>query len=146
MIIAKLRSNLLPSSDALNTHQMLLHFQNGRLEAEYLIDVARRRKFVLGFIFVFDVVCFLFRFTMKKVYQSGHTSFRKDFVPQALNMGALYCILTAVNRRSRRLGSSAARQEEFILGGIMTLVRRWRIKLVEVFLSPPPLLSSLVPL
>lgn len=52
---------------------------------------------MLGFIFVFDVVCFLLRFCMKVAYKPG-TTFIKDFLPQGLNMAFLYTILVFVNR------------------------------------------------
>lgn len=94
------------------------------VEGEYLADVAKRRWPVLVFVFCFDVGCYLLRLGAKLL--SGHQGLTPvgliySLSPQLANMAMCYLFLTYVNRRSRRLGDAAARQEEYMLAAVMAL-------------------------
>ena len=85
------------------------------LEAEFLNNVAVRRRYVLMFIMCFDVLCYLFRLLAKYVKNkasetSDSGSVLSSLLPQLLNMAFLYLFLGLLNWRSRRLGNGAARQ------------------------------------
>lgn len=87
------------------------------VEGQYLADVAKRRWPVLVFVFSFDVGCYMLRLGAKLL--SGHQGVTPvrliyNLSPQLANMAMCYLFLTYVNRRSRRLGDSAARQVNFV--------------------------------
>ncbi|KAG2429247.1 hypothetical protein HXX76_011016 [Chlamydomonas incerta] len=113
----------------LDSHPLALTFSSAALEGEYLASVARRRWPVLVFIFCFDVSCYLFRITAKliKILLDAEPAgllrraadLAREFVPQLANMAVLYLFLGLLNRRSRRLGDKAARQEEVLLSVCM---------------------------
>lgn len=96
-----------------------LGFRSQGVEAEYLLDVARRRWPVLVFIFCFDVLSYMFRTTAKILGGERAWQVAVDVSPQLLNMGVLYTFVGLLNRRSRKLGHIAARQEELLLCGLM---------------------------
>eukprot|EP00891_Asterochloris_glomerata_P000074 jgi/Astpho2/74/Aster-04548 len=111
---------------ALEMHPVTLSFREPKLEAEFLNNVAVRRRYVLMFIMCFDVLCYLFRLLAKYVKNKASEtseagSVLSSLMPQLLNMAFLYVFLGLLNWRSRRLGNGAARQEELLLSGIMAL-------------------------
>ena len=76
-----------------------------------MANIAKRRLRVLVAIFIFDILCYLFRIIIKAA--AAHTtavSLARDLGPQLGNMVLLYSVLGLVNGRSRRLGNNAARQ------------------------------------
>ena len=74
--------------------------------------MATQRKLVLLLVFFFDLFCYLVRFVARGSggAYSTYTAALSSLGPQLLNMLALHSLLAYVNRRSSRLGSSAARQ------------------------------------
>ena len=81
------------------------------MEAEFQQDVAVRRRPILLLVFCFDVTCYLFRMVVKYVKTDVTlVALVKGMFPQLCNMVFLYTFLGLLNRRSRRLGDSAARQ------------------------------------
>lgn len=96
------------------------------VEGQYLRDVAARRMPVLVFVFCFDVACFLFRMLAKLVASFGpgwatSVLVLYEITPQLTNMAILYTALGFVNRRARKSGGKAARQEELLLATCMAL-------------------------
>ena len=97
------------------------------LEAEFLNNVAVRRRYVLMFIMCFDVLCYLFRLLAKYVKNKASDtsepgSVLSSLVPQLLNMAFLYVFLGLLNWRSRRLGNGAARQVNAVCQCLHTVV------------------------
>ena len=81
------------------------------VEAEFQQHVAVRRRPILLLVFCFDVICYLFRMVAKFVRTDIMlTELVRGIFPQLCNMMLLYTFLGLLNRRSRRLGDSAARQ------------------------------------
>ena len=81
------------------------------VEAEFQQHVAIRRRPILLLLFCFDVICYLFRMAVKFVKTDiSFTALCKGILPQLCNMAFLWFFLGLLNRRSRRLGDSAARQ------------------------------------
>ncbi|KAK9815291.1 hypothetical protein WJX72_001151 [[Myrmecia] bisecta] len=101
-------------------HPLTLAFRSPGLEGQYLADVANRRWPVYIFIFCFDVACYSFRLTAKRL-RSNATSATvlTEVAPQLANMAMLYIFLGLLNGRSRRMGARAARQEEYLLITVM---------------------------
>ena len=81
------------------------------VEAVFQQHVAIRRRPVLFLVFCFDVMCYLFRMAAKFAKTDVSLAVLcNGIMPQLCNMGLLYFFLGLLNRRSRRLGDSAARQ------------------------------------
>ena len=81
------------------------------VEAEFQQHVAVRRRPILLLVFCFDVICYLFRMAAKFVRTDiALAELVRGIFPQLCNMMLLYTFLGLLNRRSRRLGDSAARQ------------------------------------
>ncbi len=81
------------------------------VEAEFRQHVAVRRRPILLLVFCFDVMCYLFRMAAKYVRTDiTLAALVRGIFPQFCNMMLLYTFLGLLNRRSRRLGDSAARQ------------------------------------
>ncbi len=81
------------------------------VEAEFRQHVAVRRRPILLLVFCFDVICYLFRMAAKFVRTDiTLAALVRGIFPQFCNMMLLYTFLGLLNRRSRRLGDSAARQ------------------------------------
>ncbi|KXZ42128.1 hypothetical protein GPECTOR_199g356 [Gonium pectorale] len=119
------------TGQGLASKPITLSFKSPVLEGEYLAEVAKRRWPVLLFIFCFDITCYIFRISAK-CFRPGAIpgplqflrcsfGYAREFAPQLANMAVLYFFLGLLNKRSRRLGDKAARQEEFLLSACMTL-------------------------
>jgi hypothetical protein len=75
---------------------------------------------VLLALLMFDTLCYCFRIAARVAQllmggQGGMNSLARDFGPQLANMIVLYLFLGLLNRRSRRHGDTAARQEEVLI-------------------------------
>lgn len=115
-------STLCSDAKSLELSQITLNFRDAAVEAEFQQHVAVRRRPILLLVFCFDVICYLFRMAAKFVRTDiALAELMRGILPQLCNMMLLYTFLGLLNRRSRRLGDSAARQEEYMLTGIMTL-------------------------
>ncbi|KAA6420686.1 MAG: histidine kinase [Trebouxia sp. A1-2] len=120
-------STLCSDAKSLELSQITLNFRDAgtsvnSVEAEFQQHVAVRRRPILLLVFCFDVICYLFRMAAKFVRTNIMLAeLMRGIFPQLCNMMLLYTFLGLLNRRSRRLGDSAARQEEYMLTGIMTL-------------------------
>ncbi|DBA83742.1 TPA: hypothetical protein ACH3X1_006273 [Trebouxia sp. C0004] len=115
-------STLCSDAKSLEISQITLNFRDAAVEAEFQQDVAIRRRPILLLVFCFDVICYLFRMAAKFLRTDIKlAALMRSIFPQFCNMMLLYTFLGLLNRRSRRLGDSAARQEEYMLTGIMTL-------------------------
>ncbi|GBF98529.1 PAS PAC sensor hybrid histidine kinase [Raphidocelis subcapitata] len=113
-----------PAAAGIAVHPLTLAFRSEAMEGDFLRDVANSRWPVLLAVFVFDCLCFTFRFAaklagggeqacaqpMEVVREMGH---------QLANMAMLYVAIGLLNARARRSGSTAARQEEFLLSAAM---------------------------
>ncbi|KAL0047756.1 hypothetical protein WJX82_011186 [Trebouxia sp. C0006] len=114
-------STLCSDAKFLELSQITLNFRDAAVEAEFQQHVAVRRRPILLLVFCFDVICYLFRMAAKFVRTDiALAELVRGIFPQLCNMMLLYTFLGLLNRRSRRLGDSAARQEEYMLTGIMT--------------------------
>lgn len=111
-------------------HPLSLSFQSAEYEGDYLGEVAKLRWPVLLFIFCFDIGCFLFRAAAKfvnialteaSVNAVGTAVVLGELGPQLANMCVLYLFLGLLNRRSRKLGDRAARQEEILIAACMAM-------------------------
>lgn len=105
----------LPQAASNTCRLIFLPLLPAELEAEFLNNVAVRRRYVLMFIMCFDVLCYLFRLLAKYVKNKASEtseagSVLSSLMPQLLNMAFLYVFLGLLNWRSRRLGNGAARQ------------------------------------
>ncbi len=89
------------------------------MEQEYITDCAKRRWPVLIFVFCFDVLSFILRTTAKLLHPAPPSDVLLEMAPQLLNMAVLYTLVGAINWRSRRGSSMAARQEEVVLCALM---------------------------
>lgn len=101
----------LPSLQTCFVQPAYLFLCSTAVEAEFQQHVAVRRRPILLLVFCFDVVCYLFRMAVKFARTDiSLTALLKGIFPQLCNMMLLYTFLGLLNRRSRRLGYSAARQ------------------------------------
>ncbi|KAI8475163.1 MAG: hypothetical protein J3K34DRAFT_487042 [Monoraphidium minutum] len=109
-----------------------LAFRSPATEAHFLREVAKARWPVLMFVFLFDCLCFSFRFAAKLAGRSGGDGAQacanpmevvREMGHQLANMGMLYVLIGLLNRRARRSrsGGAAARQEEVLLSAVMAL-------------------------
>lgn len=110
-----------------------LAFRSPSMEGHFLGEVAKWRWPVLMFVFLFDCVCFTFRFAAKLAGKSGSISSAegqacaqpmevvREMGHQLANMCMLYVLIGLLNRRARRSGDAAARQEEVLLSAVMAL-------------------------
>ena len=135
----------LRSTDSIEPHYINHH--NAEMERDFSLEEADSRGATLQAIFIFDCFTFLYRSSHKvsklleslgepaaiplqqphaeifRIFSAGpessFSSIAREVFMQVANMAWIWGSIGFLNRRSRRVGSSAVRQEELLLSAIL---------------------------